>query len=425
MAPTRTSHSPGSKATAVLAMPVADAMAARAAIFNPYFISTFPCLLKNRDIYITETASRTCRGGLPAPGFVIELRIGSFARQARKVQENHRGAAPITPVQARRDWKIVAAESFRKLDELLEFCAVDPALVAADPDTAFPLRVTRHYASLIESGNHRDPLLLQVLPVAQERLLVDGYSTDPVGDRRSIPVPGLIHKYRGRALLALTGACAVHCRYCFRRHFPHGEAGAGLEASGPVMRYLADNTDIGEVILSGGDPLMLSDEKLSRLVGSLNGVPHLRTLRVHSRVPSVLPERVTESLLEVLGRFAGRVVIVTHINHPNEVSAANGAAFRLLHRRGYTLFNQSVLLRDVNDDVGTLAELSRKLFDNRIQPYYLHRLDKVQGAAHFDLAATESARIYRELRKLLPGYLVPTMVDEVPGEAAKRPVTCE
>jgi KamA family protein len=190
------------------------------------------------------------------------------------------------------------------------------------------------------------------------------------------------------------------------------------------MRYLADNADIREVILSGGDPLMLADAKLSGLVGALNRIPHLRTLRVHSRVPSVLPERVNEGLLAVLDAFAGTVVMVTHLNHPNEISAANAEAFRRLAGRGYALFNQSVLLKGVNDDAATLARLSHSLFENHVQPYYLHRLDKVQGAAHFDLPHVESTRIYRALRERLPGYLVPLMVDEVAGQPFKTPVSC-
>jgi EF-P beta-lysylation protein EpmB len=353
------------------------------------------------------------------------LRIELFNRQRKTVQESCPRIDVMPRTSPRKDWKAAIAQSFRRLGDLLEYCELDPGQVTADAGTPFPLRVTRHYAALIEKGNARDPLLLQVLPDMQERLLREGYSTDAVGDWRAMPVPGLIHKYHGRVLLALTGACAIHCRYCFRRHFPYGEAGPDLSAGGPVMRYLADNADIREVILSGGDPLVLADEKLSGLITALNRFRQLRTLRIHSRVPSVLPERVDERLLSVLDAFAGRVVMVTHINHPNEISATNAAVFQRLARRGYALFNQSVLLKGVNDDVATLARLSHKLFENHVQPYYLHRLDKVQGAAHFDLPGAESARLYRQLRERLPGYLVPLMVEEVQGEACKRPVACE
>jgi EF-P beta-lysylation protein EpmB len=278
---------------------------------------------------------------------------------------------------------------------------------------------------LIEKGNPDDPLLLQVLPDRQERLHVEGYNSDAVGDHHAMPVPGMIHKYHGRVLLILTGACAVHCRYCFRRHFPYTEAGVDLAAGGPVMQYLADHDDVSEVILSGGDPLMFGNRKLTELVGRLNRIPHIRMLRIHSRLLSVLPERVNEGLLETLATFGGQVVFVTHLNHPNEISPPNQAVFRLLSRRGYTLFNQSVLLKGVNDNARILADLSHKLFENHIVPYYLHRLDKVQGAVHFDLPVRASGRIYRQLRERLPGYLVPLMVDEVAGQPCKQPVACE
>lgn len=324
-----------------------------------------------------------------------------------------------------RDWKLVLTESFRDLGDLLNFCEIDPALAMFKGKHEFPLRVTRYFASLIEKGNALDPLLLQILPDAREFRQVDGYSTDAVGDQQAMPVPGLIHKYHGRVLLTLTGACAIHCRYCFRRHFPYSEAGVDYNLDGQVMSYLADNHGISEVILSGGDPLMVADHKLARLVDKLNGISHIRVLRIHSRVLSVLPERVSDSLLEVLRQFRGKVVFVTHINHPKEISAHNQAAFTLLSQQGYALFNQSVLLKGVNDSVDTLIELSDKLFDSKIIPYYLHCLDKVQGAAHFDLSRQESCRIYKQLRSRLPGYLLPTMVEEIGGQLSKTPVHCD
>jgi len=321
-----------------------------------------------------------------------------------------------------RDWRMIASESFRDLDELLRYCQIAPSDVEPYRGEKFALRVTRYFASLIEKGNLLDPLLLQVLPTAQELQVVDGYTKDAVGDGLSMPVPGLIHKYRGRVLLTLTGACAINCRYCFRRHFPYGEDRVDYSLSGQLMQYLLENTDISEDILSGGDPLMVSDQKLSRLVTGLNQISHIRTLRIHSRLLSVLPERVNGTFLDVMRQFAGQVIFVTHINHPNEISTLNQAVFDLLSQQGYPLFNQSVLLRRVNDSAQTLADLSHRLFENHIVPYYLHRLDKVQGAAHFDLLSRESARIYTQLRKILPGYLVPLMVDEIPGQPFKNPV---
>ena len=191
------------------------------------------------------------------------------------------------------------------------------------------------------------------------------------------------------------------------------------------MKYLSENTEVREVILSGGDPLMLSDQKLANLVSSLNQVPHIRVLRIHSRLLSVLPERINEAFLKNLQRFNGQVVFVTHINHSNEISGSNQAVFHLLSEQGYRLFNQSVLLRRVNDNSQTLEELSNKLFESRIVPYYLHRLDKVQGAAHFDVSREESCRIYKQLCERLPGYLLPAMVEEIPGQSSKTPVSCD
>ena len=321
-----------------------------------------------------------------------------------------------------RDWKHVVSESFRELDELLDYCEIDATRTRFRGKHEFALRVTRYYASLIEKRNVSDPLLLQVLPDAREFLHTDGYSTDAVGDKEAMPVPGLIHKYHGRVLLTLTGACAIHCRYCFRRHFPYSSASYNSSTNDQQMTYLSDNPEVSEVILSGGDPLMVSDQKLASLISQLNRISHIRVLRIHSRVLSVLPERVTASLTGTLSRFKGQIVFVTHINHPNEISAHNQAAFRLLTRQGYRLFNQSVLLKGVNDSSRILTELSHKLFASDIIPYYLHQLDKVQGAAHFDLSATDCSEIYKQLRNRLPGYLLPRFVEEVSGRKSKTPV---
>ena len=337
----------------------------------------------------------------------------------------HQGASLMRPAAQNRDWKLVVSESFRDLGELLAYCEIDPLRAGLQNNRNFALRVTRYFASLIEKGNALDPLLLQVLPTADEHHRVHGYRKDAVGDRLSMPVPGLIHKYHGRVLLTLTGACAIHCRYCFRRHFPYGEASVDYNVNGQVMEYLLNDTDVNEVILSGGDPLMLADQKLANLITNLNQIPHIRTLRFHSRLLSVLPERVNETFLETVRQFKGKVVFVTHINHPNEISAPNQAVFQLLSQQGYRLFNQSVLLRRVNDDSQTLADLSNKLFESHIVPYYLHRLDKVEGAAHFDVPLEECCRIYSQLRRHLPGYLLPAMVEEIPGRSSKTPVLCD
>lgn len=325
----------------------------------------------------------------------------------------------------KQDWKALVSGSFRDLDDLLEYCEIDPLQTGFRARPGFAFRVTRYFASLIEKGNARDPLLLQVIPDARESQLVDGFQQDAVGDRQAMPVPGLIHKYQGRVLLTLTGACPIHCRYCFRQHFPYAGNNADYSDGGEIMKYLSRNNDIREVILSGGDPLMLSDRKLADLISSLNQVPHVQVLRIHTRLLSVLPERVNSTFLAVLRQFNGQVVFVTHINHPNEISAHNRAVFSLLFEQGYRLLNQSVLLKDINDCTATLARLSNRLFESGITPYYLHRLDRVQGAAHFAVSKRESCRIYQQLRQQLPGYLLPSFVEEIAGQASKTPVQCK
>ncbi len=325
------------------------------------------------------------------------------------------------------NWKQILAQSIRSIDELLNFCGLDPQdhfdtqLLQQD----FPLMVTRYYASLIERGNPEDPLLKQVLIDDQENKISPGYSTDPVGDIAAMPIPGLIHKYPGRILLNMTGACAIHCRYCFRRHFPYAQNRIDLDQNGVVMSYLKQHPEIREVILSGGDPLMLSDNKLSQLMMQMNTLKHLHTVRIHSRIISVLPQRITAEFIQALNVFKGNRICVTHINHAQEIDCLNQEAFKKLRDSGIHLFNQSVLLKDINDNVETLKNLSYALISSGVIPYYLHRLDKIQGAAHFDIPEEKSCQLYRQLTTALPGYLLPRMVDEIAGEMSKSPVHCE
>lgn len=329
-------------------------------------------------------------------------------------------SAALKPIELQNtDWRLAMSDSIRDVDDLLRYCEIDSPSSEFKNNLDFPLRVTRFFASLIEKGNASDPLLLQVLPVAKEREVVAGYSRDAVGERAFMPVSGLIHKYHGRVLLTLTGACPIHCRYCFRRHFPYNKSTLDYKVDSEVIKYLSHNKEIREVILSGGDPLMLSDQKLSKLIANLNRVPHVRVLRFHSRLLSVLPQRVTDSFMATLEQFRGKIIIVTHINHPNEITDFNRTAFRKLALRGINLLNQSVLLKQVNDNTQTLVNLSYKLMQGDIIPYYLHRLDKVDGAAHFDLPGAQCRSLYRDLRSRLPGYLLPEMVQEIPGRSSK------
>ena len=322
-------------------------------------------------------------------------------------------------------WKVSLSTSFRQVRALLKYCELENEFPEISNDAGFSFRVTQYFASLIEKGNAQDPLLLQVIPRAQELDEQLGYALDAVGDLPAMPIPGLIHKYQGRVLLTLTAACAIHCRYCFRRHFPYHEANIDTSSDSQIINYLTQHKELSEVILSGGDPLMLSDHKLTQLIENLNRIPHIRILRVHSRLLSVLPERVDQDLIEVFSQFDGQVVFVTHINHAQEISEINQQAFAQLKEKGFTLLNQSVLLKGVNDDVNTLRNLSFKLFTSQILPYYLHRLDKVQGAAHYDISRKHSCALYKSLQKELPGYLLPRLVEEIPEHFSKTLSHCE
>ena len=321
-------------------------------------------------------------------------------------------------------WQRALAEAVTDPAELCTLLALDPGLaapaVAASRD--FTLRVPRGYIARMRRGDPRDPLLLQVLPGAAELVTAAEFTTDPVGDLDSSAAPGLLHKYAGRALIVATGACAVHCRYCFRRHFPYGEQSALRHGWQPVLAQLRADQDIHEVILSGGDPWSLSDRRLAQLTDALHALPHVRRLRIHTRYPVVLPERVDDGLLEWLHGVPLQKVVVIHANHANEIDAGVGRACADLAAAGATLLNQSVLLAGVNDSVAALADLSESLFAARVLPYYLHLLDKVQGAAHFLVDERRACNLHRELTARLPGYLVPRLVREVAGAPSKTAV---
>jgi EF-P beta-lysylation protein EpmB len=321
-------------------------------------------------------------------------------------------------------WQREMAAAVRDVDELLGLLGLSPAdfpapyadALAAARD--FPLRVPHAFVERMRPRDPADPLLLQVLPLAAEKLPSGpGFSADPLEEAAAAAIPGLLHKYRGRALLVATGACAVHCRYCFRRHFPYAEQRPDWQKA---LDYLAADDSIEEILLSGGDPLSLADEKLSLLVKNLSRIPHLKRLRVHSRVPIVLPSRVDDALLSWL--CAGerwQPVLVLHANHARELDATVKAAVSKVRAAGVTVLNQSVLLRGVNDDVGSLADLSRALFESGILPYYLHLLDRVEGAGHFAVEEDTARGLSTALLQQLPGYLVPKLVREVPGAPSK------
>ncbi|MGE0081236.1 MAG: EF-P beta-lysylation protein EpmB [Thiohalomonadaceae bacterium] len=325
------------------------------------------------------------------------------------------------------DWKHALATAVRDPAELIALLDLPRELIPAARESAqrFSLRVPRAFLARMQKGDPDDPLLHQVLPRAAENLETPGFVADPVGDMNARRGPGVLQKYRGRALLVTTGACAVHCRFCFRRHFPYGEENASQADFGEALALLAADGDIREVILSGGDPLMLDDERLGTLVQRLARIAHLERLRIHSRLPVVLPERVTGGLIQALTGSRLPCVMVVHANHANELDAAAIDVLKAMKAAGITLLNQSVLLAGINDDEDRLAALSEALFAAGVLPYYLHMLDPVSGAAHFNVDETHAIDLMERLRARLPGYLLPRLVREIAGAPGKTPVTAK
>ncbi|MFC7300265.1 EF-P beta-lysylation protein EpmB [Cognatiluteimonas weifangensis] len=333
------------------------------------------------------------------------------------LQHPHPDAAPA-------DWRRLWREAVRDPRELLALLGLQ-ALAPALSDAAaeqFPLRVPRGFVARMRHGDPHDPLLRQVLPVLDEERVVPGFGLDAVGDGAARAGTGVIRKYRGRALLVATGSCAVNCRYCFRRHFPYAEETAAAGGWQDAVALIAADPDIEEVILSGGDPLSLATPKLAELTDALAGLPHIRRLRIHSRLPVVLPERVDAALLAWLGALPWPLAFVIHANHGNEFDAGVDAALARLRAAGATLLNQSVLLRGVNDSVDALAQLSERAFQAGVLPYYLHQLDRVAGSAHFEVDDDRARALHAALAARLSGYLVPRLVRELPGDPGKRPL---
>ena len=337
-------------------------------------------------------------------------------------QTPSQGSVPVS-VQA-SIWHNELADAIRDPAELLDILHLphDQLPLALAGASEFSCRVPRSFVARMEKRNPHDPLLLQVLPVENELIIHPGFQTDPVGDLAAMPEPGLLHKYEGRVLLVMTGACGIHCRYCFRRHFPYTGANPAADQWDSAIQYIGSDDSIHEVILSGGDPLTLSDSRLSTLAGKLASIPHVHTLRIHTRLPIVVPSRVDDDLCAWLGRLDLKKVIVMHVNHANEIDNDVKAAMQRLANTGTILLNQAVLLRNINDSVDAQVNLSHALFDTDILPYYLHLLDKVQGAAHFEVDEQTASRLMNELRGKLAGYLVPRLVRETTGTSGKQPI---
>jgi L-lysine 2,3-aminomutase len=308
--------------------------------------------------------------------------------------------------------------------ELLQELALSPSLLPAAERVAklFPLRVPRGFVARMQRGDPDDPLLRQVLPLGLEEIEQLDFKQDPLHEQAANPIPGLLHKYQGRVLILLTGACAVNCRYCFRRHFPYQANIPGGETWQAILNYIATDTTIYEVIFSGGDPLLANDSYLAKCIHDLAAIAHLKILRIHSRLPIVLPQRVTTDLVQVLTATALQPVMVVHCNHAHELDDSVAVAMQQLRQQHITVLNQSVLLKGVNDSLAALVNLSLRLFVLGILPYYLHALDKVQGAAHFAVEESQAKVLITKVREQLPGYLVPTLVYEQAGARSKLPM---
>lgn len=331
-----------------------------------------------------------------------------------------RQPAALVPVR----WQQALREAVRDPRELLDLLGLDrlaPRL-SAEAMVQFPLRVPRGFVARMRRGDPRDPLLRQVLPLDDEMRPMPGFGLDAVGDGAAKTAPGVLQKYRGRALLVATGSCAIHCRYCFRRHFPYAEETAARDGWREAVDLIRQDASIEEVLLSGGDPLSLSNGKLAELTGALADIPHLRRLRIHSRLPIVVPERVDDGLMAWLSTLPWPVTLVVHANHANEFDSTVDAALGRLRAAGVHLLNQAVLLRGVNDSVDALAALSERGFAAGVLPYYLHQLDRVAGVAHFEVDDAHARALHAGLAARLSGYLVPRLVREIPGDTGKRPL---
>lgn len=291
--------------------------------------------------------------------------------------------------------------------------------LSIDKNTAFPFKAPAHFTNQIDLKNPNDPLLKQILPAIEENAVVEGFDADPVADLENNPIPSLIHKYHGRVLLIASPKCDIHCRYCFRRHFPYSEQ-SNQRYWQQALDYIDNDQSINEVILSGGDPMALNEQSLLDLIVKVEQIEHIKTLRIHSRTPVVTPDTAPQKDL-ISWALTSRLnkVLVVHCNHANELSEATQRLFNDYKKAGFTLLNQSVLLKGVNDDLQVLKELSHALFNQGVLPYYLNQLDKVQGSAHFEVSDNNAIELHKKLSAELPGYLVPKLVKDIPNQKSK------
>ncbi len=326
-------------------------------------------------------------------------------------------AVPLFTADTKEPWQQILGKSYMRPKELLRDLGLPESDVSAD--SLFATRVPKPFVDKMEYGNPNDPLLLQVLPSADEFTQKAGFTPDPLAEQQYNPLPGVLHKYQSRVLLTLRGACAVNCRYCFRRHFEYADNRIKKRDIDSIVDYIRDKPSVNEVIFSGGDPLMATDTQISELMTAFSALPQLKRLRFHTRLPVVVPERITQTLASLFEHSPLKIVVVVHCNHPNEIDANFHSHVKRLTRAGVQLFNQGVLLKGVNDNADTLVQLSEKLFDSNIVPYYLFLLDKVSGTSHFEVDEQEAKQLITAVAAKLPGYLVPKLTRETPGLASK------
>ncbi len=327
-------------------------------------------------------------------------------------------------LREKNSWQDSLANLITNPFELLDLLELKPEQIGFNTDVLrdFPLRVPREFIDRMQKANPEDPLFLQVMPQAKEARTLPGYVHDPLGEKESNPVAGILHKYQGRILLMPTSSCAVHCRYCFRRHFPYSDNRPDRKQWLKSLQYVREDRSIKEVILSGGDPLAVSDKHFEWLLEHLANIPHIERVRIHTRLPIVIPQRITQAFCDLLLRFPLKFIIVMHSNHAQELDSEVESACAMLKTAGVELLNQAVLLKKVNDNTMALCNLSERLFKCGILPYYLHMLDKVQGSGHFEVSLSQAHKLMSEVRAQLPGYLVPKLVFEEAGAASKTPI---
>lgn len=319
----------------------------------------------------------------------------------------------------REEWLEQLATIITTQDALLSFLQLSHLSdLPFQQKNTFPIRVPLAFAKRMEKGNPNDPLLLQVMMSPEEDVITKGYSTDPL-EEQDYKQTNLLHKYKNRVLLITKNSCAINCRYCFRRHFPYQDFQGNKQSWQDALDYIAVHPELNEIILSGGDPLMAKDHELKWLMSKIESIPHIKTLRIHTRLAVVIPTRITDALLFLFALSRLNVVLVTHINHANEIDINVMESMQKLKNVSVTLLNQSVLLKNINDNVQTLVDLSLALFDVGILPYYIHLLDKVQGAAHFYVSSQKAKLLMSDLAKEVSGYLLPKLAREISKEKNK------